>query len=65
MLIAHPYPLIQIGETDVEKLVAYLDINKMRENPMVRDQQSTYMSMSKKEGATHNFHVKECWNGGY
>ena len=43
MLIAHPYPLIQIGETDVEKLVAYLDINKMRENPMVRDQQSTYM----------------------
>ena len=33
----HGNPLIQITEEDVEKLVAFLDINKMRENPMVRD----------------------------
>ena len=27
--------LTQIDEADVEKLVAFLDINKMRKNPMV------------------------------
>ena len=64
MLIAHPYPLIQIGETDVEKLVAYLDINKMRENPMVRDQQSTYMSMSKKEAWTMQLTISMSKNAG-
>ena len=27
---------VKVGEADVEKLVAFLDINKMRANPMVR-----------------------------
>ena len=35
--------LIQIEEAAVEKLVAFLDINKMRKNPMVRNQ-SPYLS---------------------